>query len=129
MKRILCIQDLSTVGRSSLAVVSPVLSVMGYQCCPLPTALLSTHTGGFGTPARLDGCAYGEAALEHYRELEELQRSIHDRLKSVLGLETRVTLVEPKSLERFQGKAKRILDLRNEPDGGMGTSCIGTARP
>ena len=67
--------------------------------------------------------------LEHYRELEELQRSIHDRLKSVLGLETRVTLVEPKSLERFQGKAKRILDLRNEPDGGMGTSCIGTARP
>mgnify|MGYP000036866024 CR=1 FL=1 len=26
-------------------------------------------TGGFGTPARLDGCAYGEAALEHYREL------------------------------------------------------------
>ena len=67
--------------------------------------------------------------LEHYRELEELQRSIHDRLTSVLGLETRVTLVEPKSLERFQGKAKRILDLRNEPDGGMGTSCIGTARP
>ena len=39
-----------------------------------------------------------------------------DRLKSVLGLETRVTLVEPKSLERFQGKAKRILDLRNQPE-------------
>ncbi|MEG1427341.1 MAG: hypothetical protein RSC76_06590, partial [Oscillospiraceae bacterium] len=30
----------------------------------------------------------------------------------VLGLDTKVTLVEPKSLERFQGKAKRILDLR-----------------
>ena len=42
--------------------------------------------------------------------------SVHDRLKSVLGLETRVTLVEPKSLERFQGKAKRILDLRNQPE-------------
>jgi phenylacetate-CoA ligase len=54
--------------------------------------------------------------LEHYRELEALQRSIHDRLKSVLGLETKVTLVEPKSLERFQGKAKRILDLRNQPE-------------
>ena len=70
-----------------------------------------------------------DACLLYTSELEELQRSIHDRLKSVLGLETRVTLVEPKSLERFQGKAKRILDLRNEPDGGMGTSCIGTARP
>lgn len=51
--------------------------------------------------------------LESYGELEALQRKIHDRLKSVLGLETRVTLVEPKSLERFQGKAKRVLDLRN----------------
>ena len=44
--------------------------------------------------------------LESYGELEALQRHIHDRLKSVLGLETRVTLVEPKSLERSQGKAK-----------------------
>ena len=50
------------------------------------------------------------------RELEKLQKRIHDRLKSVLGLETRVTLVEPKSLERFQGKAKRILDLRNDKE-------------
>ena len=54
--------------------------------------------------------------LENYRALEALQKSVHDRLKSVLGPETRVTLVEPKSLERFQGKAKRILDLRNQPE-------------
>ena len=52
--------------------------------------------------------------LERYQELQELQRSMHDRLKSVLGLEAKVTLVQPKTLERFQGKAKRILDLRNE---------------
>ncbi len=51
--------------------------------------------------------------LERYSELESLQKNIHDRLKSVLGLETKVTLVEPKTLERFQGKAKRVLDLRN----------------
>ena len=63
-KKVLCIHDLSGVGRCSLAVILPVLSVMGIQ----PVAL-STHTGGFGAPARLDGCAYGEAALEHYREL------------------------------------------------------------
>ena len=54
--------------------------------------------------------------LESYGELEALQRGLHDRLKSVLGLETKVTLVEPKSLERFQGKAKRITDLRNEKE-------------
>ena len=54
--------------------------------------------------------------LENFRSLEALQKKIHDRLKSVLGLETRVTLVSPKSLERFQGKARRVLDLRNQPE-------------
>lgn len=54
--------------------------------------------------------------LDHYRELEALQHSLQDRLKSVLGLQAKVTLVQPKSLERFQGKAKRILDLRNQPE-------------
>ena len=68
-KKVLCIHDLSGVGRCSLAVILPVLSVMGIQPVALPTVVLSTHTGGFGTPACLDGCAYGEAALEHYREL------------------------------------------------------------
>ena len=62
-KKILCIHDLSGVGRCSLAVILPVLSVMGLQPVALPTVVLSTHTGGLGTPARLDGCAYGEAAL------------------------------------------------------------------
>lgn len=52
--------------------------------------------------------------LVNYRALEGLQKQIHDKLKSVLGLETKVTLVEPKTLERFQGKAKRVLDLRNQ---------------
>ena len=52
--------------------------------------------------------------LDNFADLQALQKSIHDRLKSVLGLETKVTLAEPKSLERFHGKAKRILDLRNE---------------
>ena len=54
--------------------------------------------------------------LESFGELQALQGKIHDRLKSVLGLETKVSLVSPKSLERFQGKAKRVLDLRNEKE-------------
>lgn len=52
--------------------------------------------------------------LENYSELENLRNAIHHDLKTVLGIETKVSLVEHKSLERFQGKAKRILDLRNE---------------
>ena len=58
-KKVLCIHDLSGMGRCSLAVILPVLSVMGVQPVALPTVVLSTHTGGLGTPARLDGCAYG----------------------------------------------------------------------
>ena len=52
------------------------------------------------------------SVLEHYRELVTLQEHIHNKLKTVLGLEAKVTLVEPKTLERFQGKAKRVQDLR-----------------
>ena len=52
--------------------------------------------------------------LENYGELEKLRGNIHHNLKTVLGIETKVSLVEHKSLERFQGKAKRIVDLRNQ---------------
>lgn len=55
-----------------------------------------------------------ESLLENYGELEKLQGSIHHNLKTVLGIDTKVSLVESKSLERFQGKAKRIVDLRNQ---------------
>ncbi len=44
-KKVLCIHDLSGVGRCSLAVILPVLSVMGIQPVALPTVMLSTHTG------------------------------------------------------------------------------------
>lgn len=65
----LCIHDLSGVGRCSLSVILPVLSVCGVQACALPTALLSTHTGGLGTPARTDEFGFACAALEHYETL------------------------------------------------------------
>ncbi len=68
-KKILCIHDLSALGRCSLAVISPVLSAMGVQAVPLPTLVLSTHTGGLGTPAILRDDAFGSAALAQYAAL------------------------------------------------------------
>ena len=41
----------------------------GAQAVAVPTAVLSTHTGGLGTPAKLANPGYGPAALEHYRRL------------------------------------------------------------
>ncbi len=52
--------------------------------------------------------------LAKYGELESLQKKIYNKIKSILGIDIKVTLVEPKSIERFTGKAKRIIDLRNE---------------
>ena len=53
--------------------------------------------------------------LEEYKKLSEIQQDVRAHLKTVLGIDTKVTLCEPKSIERFQGKAKRIVDLRNQP--------------
>ena len=49
-KRILTIQDISCVGQCSTTVALPILSACGHETCILPTAVLSTHTGGFGKP-------------------------------------------------------------------------------
>lgn len=46
-KRVLTIQDISCVGQCSLTVALPVISACGVETCVLPSAVLSTHTGGF----------------------------------------------------------------------------------
>lgn len=47
MKRIVSIQDISCFGKCSLTVALPITSAMGIETCVIPTAVLSTHTGGF----------------------------------------------------------------------------------
>ena len=47
IKKVAAIHDLSGYGRASLTAIIPTLSTMGVQVCPLPTAILSNHTGGF----------------------------------------------------------------------------------
>jgi phenylacetate-CoA ligase len=51
--------------------------------------------------------------LDKYRKLEELAALIRHKLKTVLQVDAKVNLVEPRSLARFEGKAKRVKDLRN----------------
>ena len=47
MKKILTIQDISCVGQCSLTVALPIISAMGIETAIIPSAVLSTHTGGF----------------------------------------------------------------------------------
>ena len=46
-KRILSVQDISCLGQCSLTVALPIISACGVETCILPSAVLSTHTGGF----------------------------------------------------------------------------------
>lgn len=49
-RRILTIQDISCVGQCSMTVALPILSACGQEVCILPSAVLSSHTGGFSKP-------------------------------------------------------------------------------
>ncbi|WP_066503313.1 pyridoxamine kinase [Abyssisolibacter fermentans] len=44
VKRVAAIHDLAGFGRASLSVIIPIISTMGMQVCPMPTAVLSSHT-------------------------------------------------------------------------------------
>ena len=67
--RVAAIHDMSGFGRCSLTVAIPVLSAMGVQCCPLPTAYLSTHTGGFTGYTFLDMTDELPKIAAHWAEL------------------------------------------------------------
>ena len=53
------------------------------------------------------------SVLERYTDIETLKKKIQHNLHTVLGIQCKVTLGEPKSIQRFIGKANRIVDLRN----------------
>lgn len=65
-KRVLCVMDISLVGRAGLCVALPILCACGVQASPLPTALYSTHTGGFGPVQKRDEADFCFEALEHF---------------------------------------------------------------
>lgn len=69
INRVAAIHDLSGFGRTSLAVVIPILSTMGIQVCPVPTAVLSTHTGGFKNYSFVDLTDSLEKFIGHWKEL------------------------------------------------------------
>lgn len=68
MKKIAAIHDLSGYGRASLTVAIPILSHMGYQVCPLPTAVLSAHSEYPGFVSN-DLTDLMKASIEHWKRL------------------------------------------------------------
>ena len=69
MKKIAAIHDLSGYGRASLTVAIPILSYMGYQVCPLPTAILSAHSE-YKDFRSFDLTDQMQGIIDHWKELD-----------------------------------------------------------
>ena len=91
----------------------PVLGSLDFLL-PLLTREAALSSVRTGAGAVYHGCAHYLLHGGAPEELEALQKHIHDRIKAILGIEITVSLAEPKSIERFTGKAKRIVDLRGQ---------------
>jgi phenylacetate-CoA ligase len=53
-------------------------------------------------------------ATDSFKELEALEKAIRAKLRVILGLDAKIKLESPNTLQRFEGKAKRIKDLRSK---------------
>lgn len=122
MKRvplIAAINDLSGFGRCSLTVAIPILSSMGVQVCPLPTALLSAHTG-YPDPQVRDFTADMGAFLAHW---EQLGLSFDAVYTGFLGDEAQVDVLEPFLREHKQRGALCVVDPAMADHGRLYSGC------
>lgn len=68
-KKIAVINDFSGYGRCSITVSLPIISAMGMQCCPVPTAIFSNHTG-YDSFAWTDYTAQMDAYIAQWKQLQ-----------------------------------------------------------
>lgn len=70
LKRVAAIHDISGFGKCSLTVALPILSAAGIETSALPTAVLSTHTGGFSGYTYLDMTGEMRPFMKHWKSLD-----------------------------------------------------------
>lgn len=69
-KRVAAIHDLSGFGKCSLTVALPILSAAGIETSALPTAILSTHTGGISGYTYHDLTEDMRPVMKHWKSLD-----------------------------------------------------------
>ena len=105
--RVLAVNDLSCVGKCSLTVALPVISACGVTCDVLPTALLSTHTGGFTGYTFLDLTSELPQILQHWKTLGLTFDFIYS---GYLGSESQIDTVLFLQKEFLKPSGKLIVD-------------------
>jgi pyridoxine kinase len=131
-KRVITIQDISCIGKRSLTVALPILSAAGIETSILPTAILSTHTGGFTGYTFRDLTEDVEPITAHWKSLDiradalytgylgsEEQIELMKKLFADFRQEGTVILVDPAMAD--QGKLYPAFDEQFAR--GMGNLC------
>lgn len=103
--RVAAVHDLSCVGRCSLTVIAPVLSCMGIQVCPLPTAILSTHLGGFKKVQFYD---FTEHMADFYKHWQQEKLSFDCIYSGFLASEKQIQVVS-QFIDDFAKKETLVL--------------------
>ena len=96
-KKIAVINDFCGFGRCSIAAALPIISALGIQCCPLPTAIFSNHTG-FESFFYTDYTAHMDAYLDEWAKLSLRFSGI---LSGFLGSPEQIGIVR-RFFERFK---------------------------
>jgi pyridoxine kinase len=105
IRRVAAIHDLSGFGKASLTIVIPTLSSMGIQVCPLPTAILSTHTGGFTGFSFLDLTDEMEKIIAHWKTVGIRFEAIYS---GFLGSPRQIDIVS-RFIDDFRGEEQLIV--------------------
>lgn len=91
--RVAAAHDMSGLGRCSLTVIIPVLSVMGAQCCPLQTAYLSAHTA-FPESSESAFCDLTSAMRQTVKHWAELHTDFDAIYSGFLGSGEQISILQ-----------------------------------
>ncbi len=107
LRRVAAIHDLSCFGRCALTVIIPTLSAMGVQVVPVPTCLLSSHTGGFAySDLHFEDLSHSiEGISRHFDKLDLKFDAIYT---GFLGSAGQIDSVKA-FIDRFAGEGTTVL--------------------
>ena len=103
-KKIAVINDFSGFGRCSIAVSLPIISAMGIQCCPVPTAVFSDHTG-FDSYYKVD---FTDHMRRYIREWAKIDLRFSGVATGFLGSEKQIEIVGD-FLQEFADESTTVL--------------------
>ena len=115
-KKVLAINDISCVGRCSLTVALPIISSCGVECSIMPTAILSTHTGGFSGFTFTDFTSEMLKIANHWKSLDLKFDAIYT---GFLGSKEQIEIVK-EIVEMFRNdNVKVVVDPAMADNGNM----------